>query len=68
MAGVWIVAAGQVLYAAARPGICLEGCTYVDLTPRADCVREIIQAGLCEVVVSGRACGPIPAQPIVNNI
>jgi dCMP deaminase len=43
----------NAIYAAAREGISLKGCTmYVDLTPCVDCARAIIQAGLLEVVVS----------------
>jgi dCMP deaminase len=43
----------NAIYAAARFGIPLEGCTmYVDLMPCIDCARGIIQSGIREVVVS----------------
>jgi deoxycytidylate deaminase len=43
----------NAIYAAARCGISLEGCSmYVELMPCVDCARGIIQAGLWEVVVS----------------
>jgi dCMP deaminase len=38
---------------AARTGARLESCTiYVDIMPCMDCARAIVQAGICEVVVS----------------
>jgi len=51
---LWIEHAERnAIYAAARCGISLEGCTiYVELMPCIDCARGIIQAGLWEVVVS----------------
>ena len=38
---------------AARAGTATEGCTiYVEIMPCMDCARAIVQAGICEVVVS----------------
>ena len=40
---------------AARCGTPLEGCTiYIELMPCMDCARAIVQAGIKEVVVSGK--------------
>jgi len=46
----------NAIYAAARRGTPLDGCTiYVDWTPCADCMRGIIQSGIVEVVLNGRS-------------
>jgi dCMP deaminase len=38
---------------AARTGTATEGCTvYVEIMPCMDCARALVQAGICEVVVS----------------
>ena len=38
---------------AARAGTATEGCTiYVEIMPCMDCARAIVQAGICQVVVS----------------
>ena len=43
----------NAIYNAARCGTTLEGCTiYIELMPCMDCARAIVQAGICEVVVS----------------
>lgn len=45
----------NAIYAAAKIGIPLEGCSiYVDFYPCADCARAIIQAGIKEVIIDGR--------------
>lgn len=44
------------IYAAARRGISLDGCSlYVEWCPCADCMRAIIQVGIKEVVLDGRS-------------
>jgi dCMP deaminase len=50
----WIEHAERnAIYSAARTGIALAGATmYVELMPCIECARAIIQAGICEVIVS----------------
>lgn len=46
----------NAIYAAARRGCALDGCTiYVEWNPCADCMRAIIQSGIVEVVLNGRS-------------
>lgn len=46
----------NAIYAAARRGVALDGCTiYVEWNPCADCMRGIIQSGIREVVLNGRS-------------
>ena len=45
----------NALYASARKGIALEGCTiYIGWLPCIDCARGIIQCGINTIVIDGR--------------
>jgi len=45
----------NAIYAAARKGIALEGCTiYIGWLPCTDCARGIIQCGINTIVIDGR--------------
>ncbi len=45
----------NAIFAAARIGVPLKGCTiYVDWIPCADCARAIIQSGIINVIIDGR--------------
>jgi len=59
----------NAIYAAAKEGRRLQGCTmYVDLLPCVECARAIVQSGILEVVVSQQRCEEYPGGKYTEKI